>query len=255
MLSKAKIKWIHSLGNKKNRHELHLFVAEGHKLVTELLQLMECRFLTATASWLQRHPNVSAAEVVEASLAELTKASSQQHPQDVLAVFEIPQRELKVKGLTTNLSLALDSIQDPGNLGTIIRTADWFGINTLLCSFGCVDAYNAKTVQASMGSIGRVSVHYLQLEDLIPSLNIPVFGTFLEGKSLYEIKQPPPAAVILMGNEGKGISESLKQMVSHKIYIPEYPPGNKRAESLNVSIAAGIICAAFRKNANHPIPW
>jgi TrmH family RNA methyltransferase len=248
MLSKAKIKWIHSLNLKKNRKELHLFVAEGHKLVTELLPLMSCRFLTATAEWLQKYPDIQAAEIAEASLQELNKASNQQHPQEVLAVFEIPDRKPDLNYLKNNLTLALDNIQDPGNLGTIVRTADWFGINTLLCSVGCADAYNPKSVQASMGSIARVAVHYVKLEEFIPTLNVPVFGTFLEGKNLYEFPHLPQAAVILMGNESKGISGKLKPLVNEKLYIPKFPPGSKRAESLNVSIATGIICAAFRRS-------
>jgi len=247
MLSKAKIKWIHSLNLKKNRKELHLFVAEGHKLVTELLPLMSCRFLTATAEWLQKYPDIRAAEIAEASLQELNKASNQQHPQEVLAVFEIPDRKPDLNYLKNNLTLALDNIQDPGNLGTIVRTADWFGINTLLCSVGCADAYNPKSVQASMGSIARVAVHYVKLEEFIPTLNVPVFGTFLEGKNLYEFPHLPQAAIILMGNESNGISGKLKPLVNEKLYIPEFPPGSKRAESLNVSIATGIICAAFRR--------
>ena len=247
MLSKAKIKWIHSLNLKKNRKELHLFVAEGHKLVTELLPLMSCRFLTATAEWLQKYPDIQAAEIAEASLQELNKASNQQHPQEVLAVFEIPDRKPDLNYLKNNLTLALDNIQDPGNLGTIVRTADWFGINTLLCSVGCADAYNPKSVQASMGSIARVAVHYVKLEEFIPTLNLPVFGAFLEGKNLYEFRHLPQAAVILMGNESNGISGKLKPLVNEKLYIPEFPPGSIRAESLNVSIATGIICAAFRK--------
>lgn len=248
MLSKAKIKWIHSLNLKKNRKGLHLFVAEGHKLVTELLPLMSCRFLTATAEWLQKYPDIRAAEIAEASLQELNKASNQQHPQEVLAVFEIPDRKPDLNYLKNNLTLALDNIQDPGNLGTIVRTADWFGINTLLCSVGCADAYNPKSVQASMGSIARVAVHYVKLEEFIPTLNVPVFGTFLEGKNLYEFPHLPQAAVILMGNESKGISGKLKPLVNEKLYIPKFPPGSKRAESLNVSIATGIICAAFRRS-------
>jgi len=248
MLSKAKIKWIHSLNLKKNKKELHLFVAEGHKLVTELLPLMSCRFLTATAEWLQKYPDIQAAEIAEASLQELNKASNQQHPQEVLAVFEIPDRKPDLNYLKNNLTLALDNIQDPGNLGTIVRTADWFGINTLLCSVGCADAYNPKSVQASMGSIARVAVHYVKLEEFIPTLNVPVFGTFLEGKNLYEFPHLPQAAVILMGNESKGISGKLKPLVNEKLYIPKFPPGSKRAESLNVSIATGIICAAFRRS-------
>jgi len=248
MLSKAKIKWIHSLNLKKNKKELHLFVAEGHKLVTELLPLMSCRFLTATAEWLQKYPDIRAAEIAEASLQELNKASNQQHPQEVLAVFEIPDRKPDLNYLKNNLTLALDNIQDPGNLGTIVRTADWFGINTLLCSVGCADAYNPKSVQASMGSIARVAVHYVKLEEFIPTLNVPVFGTFLEGKNLYEFPHLPQAAVILMGNESKGISGKLKPLVNEKLYIPKFPPGSKRAESLNVSIATGIICAAFRRS-------
>jgi TrmH family RNA methyltransferase len=209
---------------------------------------MSCRFLTATAEWLQKYPDIRAAEIAEASLQELNKASNQQHPQEVLAVFEIPDRKPDLNYLKNNLTLALDNIQDPGNLGTIVRTADWFGINTLLCSVGCADAYNPKSVQASMGSIARVAVHYVKLEEFIPTLNVPVFGTFLEGKNLYEFPHLPQAAVILMGNESNGISGKLKPLVNEKLYIPKFPPGSKRAESLNVSIATGIICAAFRRS-------
>lgn len=246
MLSKAKIKWIHSLEMKKFRNEYGLFLAEGHKLVGDLLPLLSCRFLAATASWIARHPKVKVDEMVEVSEEELRRASIQQHPQEVLAVFEIPQHQLQIKDLDQHLSLALDGVQDPGNLGTIIRIADWFGIEHVLCSKDTADAYNPKTIQASMGAIGRVKVHYCDLASIFKQVQVPVFGTFLEGDNIYR-KDLPANGIIVMGNEGKGVSKEIAALVDEKLFIPNFPPERQGSESLNVSTATAITCSEFRR--------
>lgn len=246
MLSKAKIKWIHSLEMKKFRNEYGLFLAEGHKLVGDLLPLLSCRFLAATPKWLAQHPATKADEICEVSDEELRRASIQQHPQEVLAVFEIPQHQLSIDELNKSLSLALDGVQDPGNLGTIIRIADWFGIENVICSKDTVDAYNPKTIQASMGAIGRVKVHYCLLPELFKQVQVPLFGTFLEGENIYR-KTLPAQGIIVMGNEGKGVSKEVAALVDEKLFIPNFPPERQGSESLNVSTATAIVCSEFRR--------
>jgi RNA methyltransferase, TrmH family len=246
MLSLAKQKWIRSLEQKKNRMELGLFLAEGNKCCSDLLELLPCRFLAATEEWLAAHSQVKASEICVASQEDIRKASLQKSPQEVLAVFEIPQQELNPLQLNGKLSLALDAIQDPGNLGTILRIADWFGIEQVLCSIGTVDAFNPKTVQATMGAIGRVAIHYVRLEDFLPRLSLPVYGTFLEGAVLYD-ETLLNEGIIVMGNEGNGISETVAACVTHKLYIPDYPTGKTGSESLNVGVATAIVCSEFRR--------
>lgn len=246
MLSKAKIKWIHSLEMKKFRNEYGLFLAEGHKLVGDLLPLLSCRFLAATPKWLAQHPATKADEICEVSDEELRRASIQQHPQEVLAVFEIPQHQLSIDELNKSLSLALDGVQDPGNLGTIIRIADWFGIENVICSKDTVDAYNPKTIQASMGAIGRVKVHYCLLPELFKQVQVPLFGTFLEGENIYH-KTLPAQGIIVMGNEGKGVSKEVAALVDEKLFIPNFPLERQGSESLNVSTATAIVCSEFRR--------
>ena len=246
MLSKAKIKWIHSLEMKKFRNEYGLFLAEGHKLVGDLLPLLSCRFLAATPKWLAQHPSVKADEICEVNDEELRRASIQQHPQEVLAVFEIPQHQLSIDELNNSLSLALDGVQDPGNLGTIIRIADWFGIENVICSKDTVDAYNPKTIQASMGAIGRVKVHYCVLPELFKQVQVPLFGTFLEGENIYH-KTLPAQGIIVMGNEGKGVSKEVADLVDEKLFIPNFPLDRQGSESLKVSTATAIVCSEFRR--------
>ena len=170
MLSKNKIKYIHSLELKKTRKEEQVFLAEGPKLTGDLLGHFPCRFLAATSSWLQAHPDIQANEIAEVSQEELSRASLLKTPQQVLAVFEQPQYTLNPDFAHQSLCLALDDIQDPGNLGTIIRLADWFGIEHIICSQNTVDVYNPKTIQATMGGIARVKVHYTSLPEFIHSL-------------------------------------------------------------------------------------
>ena len=247
MLSKNKIKYIRSLDMKKNRKEERAFVAEGHKLVGDLLGHFVCKLIVATRSWLDKNTNVNALEIIEVTQEELTRASLQKTPQEVLAIFEQPSYDMRPDVLSHSLCLALDDIQDPGNLGTIIRLADWFGIEHIFCSMGTVDVYNPKTIQATMGALARVKLHYCDLSSLITSLtNVPVYGTFLDGDNMYE-KELAPYGLIVMGNEGNGVSAEVANLVNERLYIPNYPPHRDTSESLNVAMATGIICAEFRR--------
>ena len=247
MLSKNKIKYIRSLELKKNRKEEQVFVAEGHKLVGDLLGHFPCRLLVATRTWLDRNPKVQAEEIIEVTPDELTRASLQKTPQEVLAVFDQPVYEMDASVASKELCLALDDVQDPGNLGTIIRLADWFGIEHIFCSQGTVDVYNPKTIQATMGALARVKLHYCHLPSLIASLgDTPVYGTFLDGENMYG-KELSSHGLIVMGNEGNGISDEVGKLVNERLYIPNYPPQRETSESLNVAIATSVICAEFRR--------
>lgn len=247
MLSKNKIKYIRSLELKKNRKEEQVFVAEGHKLVGDLLGYFPCKLLIATSNWLKANHSVTANEIIEVTQEELSRASLQKTPQEVLAVFVQPSYDLNPEVIKSSLCLALDDVQDPGNLGTIIRLADWFGIEHLFCSVGTADVYNPKTVQATMGALARVKVHYCSLPQLIGGLtNTPVYGTFLNGNIIYA--EPLSAhGLIVMGNEGKGVSPEVERMINRKLYIPNYPQERETSESLNVAIATAVVCSEFRR--------
>lgn len=257
MISKNKIKLIHALEQKKYRKAENLFVAEGHKTVEDLLPVFGCSFLAATTEWLNRHPletnrlNEQGTEVAEVNEDELRKASLLKTPQDVLALFRIPQETVFHADLTgTDLALVLDGVQDPGNLGTILRIADWFGIKHIVCSPDTADAYNPKTVQATMGALARVQIHYMQLNNFFNSLkpDIPVYGTFLDGENIY--KEPlKPHGIIVMGNEGKGISTEVERYINKKLLIPSFPENGNCVESLNVAVATAIVCAEFRRRS------
>lgn len=248
MLSKNKIKYIRSLELKKKRKEEQAFVAEGHKLVGELLGHFSCRLLIATSEWLQVHASVKAQEIIEVTQEELSRASLQKSPQEVLAVFKQPVYETDSAVIKSSLCLALDDVQDPGNLGTIIRVADWFGIEHIFCSTGTADLFNPKTVQATMGALARVKVHYCSLPQLIRGLGseVPVYGTFLNGNTIYN-EELSVNGLIVMGNEGKGISPETESLINKRLYIPNYPQERETSESLNVAIATAVICAEFRR--------
>lgn len=250
-LSKNKLKYIRSLERKKVRKEEGVFLAEGPKLVDDLLTAFPCRLLLATSEWMDNNPTAQAQEIYIVNEADLTRASLLQTPQQVLAVFEQPSYELEVNTVARQLSIALDNVQDPGNLGTIIRLADWFGIEHIICSPDTVEAYNPKTVQATMGALARVKLHYTSLPHFLQKLpqSTPVFGTFLNGDNLYE--QPlSTQGVLVMGNEGKGISPELEPYITRRLYIPNYPIGRATSESLNVAMATAIACAEFRRQAS-----
>ena len=224
MLSKNKIKLIQSLNRKKDRVETGLFLIEGNKMVEEALQsdfIIET--LVCTDGFLHLHPQIRSRvnEIIEADSESIQKASLLQNPQDSLALIRLPADTKSDINLQNDLVLAFDFIQDPGNLGTILRIADWFGIRTVICSENTVDAFNPKVVQASMGAIFRVNTWYTSLEDfLAKSLEklIPVYGTFLEGKDIYAEKLTPNG-IIILGNEGNGISDPIGKLVTHKLLI------------------------------------
>lgn len=247
-LSKNKIRYIHSLELKKNRKAEHLFLAEGPKLVGDLLGHFPCRYLAGTGEWFSSHPSAGADEAVQVTEEELARASLLKAPQQVLALFEQRDEDMNPSILSHSLCLALDNVQDPGNLGTIVRLADWFGIEHIFCSPDTVDIYNPKAIQATMGGIARVKLHYTSLPLLIAGLdkNIPVYGTFLDGKNMYA-QSLSANGLIVMGNEGKGISPEVSSLISHRLYIPNYPVGRETSESLNVAIATAIVCAEFRR--------
>lgn len=248
-LTKNQIKWIHSLERKKNRDAENVFVAEGDKLVGDLLPLFDCRLLVATQEFVANGDCDAYPEnLCVVSHDDLCRASLLNSPQHVLAVFEKPRVSLDCEDLKKGLTLMLDQIQDPGNLGTIIRIADWFGIDRIVCSEETVDAFNPKVVQATMGAIGRVPIFYTNLLDVLRSLNssVPVYGTFLEGENIYS-KSLSQNGIIIMGNEGNGISPQVGKLVSDKLFIPNFPVGVPTSESLNVAVATSITCSEFRR--------
>ena len=257
MISKAKIKLIRSLENKKARRQEGLFVAEGPKVVGELMAVRTPRMIVATEAWADA-PGVLASlpadtELVRVTDDELRKASFLQHPQQVLGLFPLPQCDAHtaVAVPAGRLCLALDGVQDPGNVGTIIRIADWYGIDDIFCSDDTADVYNPKVVQATMGSLARVNVVYTDLNQLADTLppHYPVYGTLLEGQNIYG-QELTDEGLIIMGNEGNGISTALRRRVNRQLLIPHYPEGRATAESLNVAIATAITCAEFRRRTS-----
>ena len=239
MLSKNQIKLIKSLESKKFRKREGLFVAEGPKVVGDLLRAgYQPHAIFST----EPHPD---AELITDD--ELHRISFLQHPQEVLAVFHIPTpQESSNFHLPADICLALDGVQDPGNVGTIIRIADWFGITHIYCSPDTADVYNPKVVQATMGSLAHVQITYCDLVPLLREAAVPVYGTLLDGQDIYQ--QPlSREGVIVMGNEGNGISPEVRQLVSHKLLIPNFNKNAETAESLNVAIATAITCSEFRR--------
>ena len=271
-ISKAQVKIVRSLQQKKFRDELGLFVAEGDKCVSELSKSFELVHLYR--------------EGENATRTEIEQMSGLRTPQGVIGVFKKRETSptpstgrgaLSLEGRDGErfLILALDGIQDPGNLGTIIRTCDWFGVHDIVCSLDTADCYNPKVVQATMGALARVRVHYTDLPKWLEEIKnqeseIRIYGTLLEGKDMYEVLQSVSPKddltakrsysnavlqqrgheVIVMGNEGNGISQRVRTLVTHPIRIPSYPKNAETSESLNVSIATAIVLAEFRRTAN-----
>lgn len=251
MLSKSKVKYIHSLELKKFRNEYNSFVAEGNKLVADIISHFECELLIAKPSWMATQGDISAHELIVADHDDISKASFLKTPQDVLAVFKRPVRFIEEADATKQLILALDGVQDPGNLGTIIRLADWFGIEHVVCSQDTVDVYSPKAMQATMGAISRVKVHYTDLSSYLATQKAPLYGTFLDGENIYT-KTLSSVGVVIMGNEGKGVRKETEALIGEKLYIPSFPTERETSESLNVAIATAIICAEFRRNQMDP---
>jgi RNA methyltransferase, TrmH family len=247
MISKNKMKYLRSLEHKKIRRTEDVFVAEGPKIVNDLLQLTNAIQIIATNEWLTKN-DVYEAEIIEVTDEELSKVSFLQHPQHVIGIFPIPHPSLQLSTLNQKLCIALDGVQDPGNIGTIIRLADWFGITDIICSLDTADVFNPKVVQATMGSIARINIYYEDLTSILNSLpsDTPVYGTLLDGNNIYN-EQLSDHGIIIMGNEGNGISKEIKEKINKKLLIPNYPPERNTADSLNVAIATAIICAEFRR--------
>jgi len=234
MLSKNQIKLIQKLHQKKYRNELNLFIVEGKKSINEFLQAgYTPQLLIATEAFTASVPQHL---ITPVSKDELRKVSALQNPDEGLAVFEQP----KHKGiLQEGVIVALDNVQDPGNLGTIIRLCDWFGVETLLCNTQTVDCYNPKVVQASMGSLTRVAVHYLDLAAFLTTTALPVYTMDLEGENLYTATFPKDC-ILILGNEANGISSEVRALSNEVITIPRFSQ-HQRTESLNVAMAGAII--------------
>ena len=252
MISKNQVKWVRQLELKKNRRREGLFVAEGPKVVGDLLQAG----FTAKALFSTRERE-DAQTVTD---DELRRLSFLQHPQEILGVFHIPEQPESLSPLgnasstlgnapyADGLCLALDGVQDPGNLGTIIRIADWFGIKAIYCSPDTADAYNPKVVQATMGSLAHVPVVYCQLTELLAHVRCPIYGTLLDGDNIYR-QELAPQGIIVMGNEGNGISQAVRSLITHRLLIPNFHTAHETAESLNVAIATAITCSEFRRRS------
>ena len=247
-ISKNKIKFIRSLEQKKVRREERVFLAEGPKLTADLLGHFRCRYLAATDDWLASHNTIEADEIDTATIDEIARASLLKTPQDVIAIFDQREEKTDITVIEKQLCLALDDVQDPGNLGTIIRIADWFGIEHIFCSTNTVDVYSPKVVQATMGALSRVHLHYVSLTELIGKLNknVPIYGTLLDGTNIHT-QELSTTGLIVMGNEGNGITAEVRQLINRKLYIPNYPEGRDTSESLNVAIATAVTCAEFRR--------
>ncbi|MGV8963668.1 MAG: RNA methyltransferase [Candidatus Saccharimonadaceae bacterium] len=246
-LSKNKISYIKSLKDKKHRNEYNTFVAEGSKLIFDLMQSAKCQLLVLSEELNVNLHNLEAEEIIIATTAELKKASHLATAPDAIAVFYQIQHDISAIDYRHKLSLVLDAIQDPGNLGTIIRIADWFGIENIFCSDDTADVYNTKTVQATMGALCRVNVHYANIIDLITqNSNSPIYGTFLNGDNIYR-ESLSSEGFIVMGNEGKGIRPEVEKLITHRLYIPNFSPNSTTSESLNVAVATAVVCSEFRR--------
>lgn len=249
MISRNLAKYIHSLELKKNRKKEKAFVAEGGKIVEELLPHFQPLVILGLSSWMdaQAWDSISPCERYTVTHEELERVSFLQHPQQVIAVFALPDEAASFEIADSQLYLALDGVQDPGNMGTIIRIADWYGIKTIICSETTADAYNPKVVQASMGSIARVRMIYTPLQPLLSSLpqHYPVYGTLLHGENIYTT-QLTKHGIIVMGNEGNGIGKETQQHITRSLTIPRFN-ADEGPESLNVAIATAIVCSEFRR--------
>lgn len=246
MITKAEIQLARSLQDKRARDSEGLFVAEGSKLISEIRSSgLKIRRIYSLEGALK------GADVTTVTKKEMERLSLLKSANNSFALVEIPHYDLRLESLKSSLMIALDQVQNPGNLGTIIRLADWYGIRDIIASRDSADCFNPKVVQATMGSILRVRVHYVDLEKTLlkaRSLQIPIYGTFLEGENIYK-STLTKSGIIVMGNEGRGISDRCAAHVTHKLLIPPYPANSESTESLNVAMATGIVCSEFRRRA------
>ena len=245
-MTRSEIQLVRSLSDKRGRSEHGLFVAEGAKLISELrASHLRVRHIYALEGVFEG-PDVETVTPHEMERLSLLKT-----PGNSLALIEIPRYRLADAAPERQLVLALDEVQNPGNLGTIIRLADWFGIRDIVCSEGSADCFNPKVVQATMGAILRVRVHYTPLVPLLADAvghGIPVYGTFLEGRNIYE-SSLSPTGIVVMGNEGRGVTDAVARCITERLFIPPWPADRRGSESLNVAMATGIVCAEFRRQA------
>ena len=244
------IKLVSSLAVKKYRDKERLFVAEGWKCVRDTWRAFNCRYLIATKAWYEQQGTAEHyPKLVLAHKSQMARMSQFTTPSDVMAVYEIPETSYTHDEVRSGLNIVLDNIQDPGNLGTIMRLADWYGIRNIFASKSTVDVYNHKVVQATMGAISRVKVHYCDLDFLLVDHDdMPVMGTFLDGDNIYGAKLPEGGAFVIFGNEGQGISPKIAAHVTQRLHIPAMPRKGEHSESLNVGIAAAITISELRRN-------
>jgi RNA methyltransferase, TrmH family len=251
VLSKNNIKFINSLKNKKFRNIHRQFIVEGEKMVLELLTSgFRVRQIISIDEWFQKL-EVKLPEGVEITSTDpstIKKISEQKTPDNVLAIVDIPEKELIPTEIESELSIVLDDIRDPGNLGTIIRTADWFGVKNIICSTDSVDVYNPKVVQSTMGAIFRVNTWYVDLPEFMENYRskLIIYGTYLDGANIYDLPLTG-TGLILFGNESKGISKQYDHYVSKKLFIPAYNQSEPKPESLNLSISVAVVIAEFRR--------
>ena len=244
-MTKAEIQFVRSLADKRTRDTEHLFVAEGIKLVDEIINSqLRIRNIYTTRD------DVAGKDVVCIEKRDMERISQLSTASDILAVVEQPRYTLKLNNLRSKLTLALDGVQNPGNMGTIVRLADWFGVENIICSRECADLYNPKVVQATMGALLRVKVHYIEnLSSLLSEARtegLAIYGTLLDGNNIYHEKLTSEG-IIVMGNEGRGLSDECRNTLTHKLFIPPYPADAPTSESLNVAMATGIILSEFRR--------
>ena len=244
-MTKAEIQQLRALKDKRERDRERLFIAEGEKLVEEILDshFLVRRVLTTDA----KHKGANIELITKQEMERISQLTT---PTTMLAVVEQPNNRLSIDKLYHKLVVALDGVQNPGNLGTIIRLADWFGVEEIICSRECADCYNPKVVQATMGAILRVRIHYVDnLSKLLHEardMGMNIYGTLLDGNNIYHEKLDNKG-IIVMGNEGRGVSDECRNMLTHKLLIPPFPADCPTSESLNVAMATGIILSEFRR--------
>lgn len=254
MVGKSTIKLIKSLALKKYRRKENLFLVEGDKIVSEVIQSeLKIKELLHTKNYVEhenlRHNKATIEKVSLTEAATLRKASLLQSPQNSIAICRFPEKKQLAKKLNPGLSIFLDGIQDPGNLGTIVRICDWYGISDVYCSADTVDLYNPKVIQASMGSFLRINFFecdFTQLAEMAKKSETSIFGAFMNGKNIYE-SELPKNALLVMGNEGNGIRSEVEQLINERISIPNLSENNSKAESLNVGVATAILCSEFKR--------
>jgi TrmH family RNA methyltransferase len=250
MLSKNKIKFYNSLKLRKYRKKHSLFLAEGEKIIADLIHSGNIpQTIIKTEGNDSIHSLSDEVEIINAKKSEISKISNLKTPSDILAVFKTFDHTYDTKELLNDLVIFCDNIRDPGNFGTIIRTADWFGVRNIVCSTGTADMYNPKVIQSSMGSIARVHVHYGDADEMLSDLkgHTTIYGAYMNGKNIYE-ETLSPNGVIVIGNEGTGITDVVGRYIDHALSIPAYGNTDQGPESLNASIAAALICAEFRRS-------